>query len=109
MYYSPTSIKQWHQPPRDNMTATEISAWGSFSHCRTVCEQTPECFQFFYDGEACGLSGSFKLGKKRVPESEDGMYRSGWNLKRWELWRTKHVCSYPEWVLSDQRTTIDAS
>jgi hypothetical protein len=73
-------------------------AWESFEHCRRVCEENKDCFQFVYYDKTCKIGFSFRLGKYVAP-SDDGktVWKSGWMVSRIRQWTKDNACHGPEW------------
>lgn len=97
LFYRPPGINGDRQKSREDMSALEREAHVSFEHCGRACEEQPRCFQYSYSNHECGFSYSYRLGRKRYPESGT-TFMSGWNLARIERDQTEHQFSSPEWL-----------
>lgn len=82
----------------ESLIQAENLAWKSFAHCRQVCKDREDCFQYVYYGKTCKLGLSFRLGK-HVSPSVDGkiVWRSGWMVDRIRNWTAANACNGPEW------------
>ncbi|RVX72750.1 hypothetical protein B0A52_04149 [Exophiala mesophila] len=67
--YRPPGVDGDRQKSREDMSALELEAHVSFEHCGRACEEQPRCFQYTYSNRECGFSYSYRLGRKRYPES----------------------------------------
>ena len=71
----------------------------SFENCLEACALYSRCFQHLYrDDGACGLSYSYRLGRKRDPEVGVS-FKSGWDLPRIAKVRALAPCHSPHWVV----------
>ena len=86
--------------PEDEMTTAQKVAYVSFENCKKACEQHYTCFQFVYYDQTCGLSLSYRLGRRRGPG--DGVrYRSGWDLARIGYSQNDMPCISVDWIWYD--------
>lgn len=96
LYRSPETEGDHPKSP-DHMSPREKEAHTSFEHCGRACEESPRCFQFVYHAQTCGFSYSYRLGRRRLPESGEG-YKSGWMLAKIAQDQAANPCTTPEWL-----------
>ena len=97
MYRGP-GVNGDRQKPEQEMTPVEKEAYMSFEHCSRACEEQDRCFQFVYSDQTCGFSYSYRLGRKRLPESDGKTYKSGWALAKMARDQAGSPCNSPEWL-----------
>ena len=101
MMYRAPGVDGDRQKPSEDMSAIETEAYMSFEHCCRACEEQDRCYQFVYSDQSCGFSYSYRLGRKRLPDSSGISYKSGWLLDKIARDQAAHPCFTPEWIQSD--------
>ena len=97
MYRAP-GVNGDRQKSEDEMSPVEKEAYKSFDHCRAACEEQDRCWQFVYSGQECGFSYSYRLGEKRLRNSDGKAYKAGWALAKIEKDQAANPCNTPEWL-----------
>ncbi len=106
-----TTIDSWKQAEfvrkiknEADMNELEKRAHLSFDDCRAACASVgDECFQFQYNGAACGFSHSIRLGGPVEKQDGPGAIRtmSGWDLDKIDRWVNKQrQCNEVQWPLA---------
>src|SRR5437773_1472343 len=96
---SPEDTDDYRSKGWDDYTEVEKEAHKSFEDCGRACEHEPECYQYLYYNNLCGLSTSFRLGHRKLPDSDGNRYMSGFIMERiQEFMAENSPCSGPEWV-----------
>jgi hypothetical protein len=81
----------------EQMNQEEKDAFRSFDHCRTMCENLKDCYQYRFRDGVCGISWAFKYGLPK-PSENGHAYKSGWAMKRIsEFIASKGQCETIEW------------
>ncbi|KAI8958877.1 glycosyltransferase family 31 protein [Daldinia sp. FL1419] len=106
-YVDPDPAEQYPKWQRDSTeklnrhirTGIELTAHKSFEHCRELCDNKRDCFQFSYHDRTCAYNKSFRFGKpapKAVEEEE--RWVSGWKIDRIQAWvKSQDECGEPIW------------
>lgn len=97
LVYRPPGIQGDRQKSHEDMSALEREAYVSFEHCGRACEEQPRCFQYSYSNRECSFSYSYRLGRKRYPESGT-TFMSGWILARIAEYQAENQCLTSEWL-----------
>ncbi|KAL7623669.1 hypothetical protein AAE478_005221 [Parahypoxylon ruwenzoriense] len=86
---------------QDRLSTAEREAPRSFEHCRRVCDEARDCFQFSYHAGLCAYGRSFRLGKPATKVGrKDQKWISGWAVDRIQAWVSeKGQCEEPVWPL----------
>jgi|SRR6516164_6081543 hypothetical protein len=95
---APNDTNNYHSKDYESYTDVEKEAYTSFEACGLACEHEPSCYQYLYYDNTCGLSKSFRLGRRMLPDSNGNKYTSGYNMKRINEFVANSPCSKPEWV-----------
>lgn len=95
--YRPPGAEGDRQKSREEMSPLEKDAHMSFEHCGRACEDQSRCFQYVYYTQTCGFSYSYRLGRRRLPESGT-TYKSGWNRAKIARDQAAHPCPSPQWL-----------
>ena len=98
LFYRAPGVNGDRQKPEQDLTPVEKEAYMSFEHCSRACEEQDRCFQIVYSDQTCGFSYSYRLGGKRLPESDGKSYKSGWALAKIAKDQASSPCDTPEWL-----------
>ncbi|KAL4942822.1 hypothetical protein BDV06DRAFT_156672 [Aspergillus oleicola] len=100
----PNSTMSPYEEDWDNLSNIRISFAGSITSsletCRNACAGLEQCFQWRYntDGECEVSTQAFRVGGKKMPESNGKRWFSGWNTELINKWREEHPCEEVLWV-----------
>ncbi|KAI5928180.1 hypothetical protein F4810DRAFT_647354 [Camillea tinctor] len=72
---------------QNDFSPYERDAHKSFEHCRKMCSEVEDCFQFSYHNETCTYHKGFLLGKPRKKaDKESERWVSGWAVDKIRAW-----------------------